>query len=51
MSANVARVVILVVVVAAIVVVMLVTGWADDRARPGSTGRVPVTQSGTGERP
>ena len=35
------RVVFLVAIVA-IVVVMLVTGWADDRAEPGSYGRVPV---------
>jgi hypothetical protein len=36
-----ARIVFLVAIVA-IVVVMLVTGWADDRAEPGSSGRVPV---------
>jgi hypothetical protein len=36
-----ARIVFLVAIVA-IVVVILVTGWADDRAEPGSSGRVPV---------
>jgi hypothetical protein len=40
---NTARVIIFAVAVAAIVVVMLVTGSADDKASPGSAGRVPVT--------
>ena len=37
-----ARIVLLVLVVAAVVVVLLVTGSLDDRAEPGSGGRVPV---------
>ena len=37
-----ARIIILLVAVAAVVVVMLVTGWGDNRAEPGSGGRVPV---------
>jgi hypothetical protein len=37
-----ARIVLLVLVVAAIVVVLLVTGFLDDRAKPGSGGRVLV---------
>ena len=39
---NTARIVILLVAVAAVVAVMLITGWADDKAPPGSGGRVPV---------
>jgi hypothetical protein len=39
---NAARIIILLVAVSAVVVVMLVTGWADDKAKPGSGGRVPV---------
>lgn len=37
-----ARIVLLLAVVAAVVIVMLVTGSADDKAEPGSGGRVPV---------
>ena len=37
-----ARIVILLLAVGAVVVVMLVTGWADKKAEPGSGGRVPV---------
>jgi hypothetical protein len=37
-------IVVVVVAVAAIVILVFVTGWADDRAQPGSTGRVQVTQ-------
>jgi hypothetical protein len=40
---SVARILIFLALVAAIVVVMLATGWADDKAPPGSQGRVPVT--------
>jgi hypothetical protein len=36
------RIVLTLLAVAAVVVVMLVTGWADDKAKPGSGGRVPV---------
>ncbi len=46
MPANTIRVVIFVVAVAAIVIVMFVTGWADDKAPPGSGGRVPVPETG-----
>ena len=49
--ANTARIVILVVAVAATVIVMFVTGWADDKAPPGSGGRVPVTETGTNDSP
>ena len=37
-----ARIVIVIVAVGAVVALMLVTGWADDRAEPGSRGRVPI---------
>jgi hypothetical protein len=37
-----ARIALLLLVVAAIVGVMFVAGWADNRAKPGSVGRVPV---------
>ena len=46
MRANTLRIIIFVVAVAAVVIVMFVTGWADDRAPPGSGGRVPVTDTG-----
>ncbi len=39
---NTARLVLLLVAVAAVVVVILVTGLADNKAEPGSGGRVPV---------
>ena len=32
----------LVVAVCVVVALMLLTGWADDKAKPGSGGRVPV---------
>ena len=44
--ANTARIIV-VVAVAAIVILMLATGLADDKAPPGSGGRVPVTHTGT----
>jgi hypothetical protein len=34
---------IVVVLVAAVLVVVFAAGWADDRAKPGSTGRAPVS--------
>jgi hypothetical protein len=40
---NITRVIVFAVAVAAVVIVMLVTGSADDKASPGSGGRVPVT--------
>jgi hypothetical protein len=39
------RILLVVVFVAAIVVVVFATGWADDRAKPGSTGRAPVSRT------
>jgi hypothetical protein len=45
MPSNIARIIMVVVAVAAIVIVMFVTGIADDKAPPGSGGRVPVTQT------
>jgi hypothetical protein len=41
------RVLILVAVVAAILVVVFATGWADDKARPGTQGRTPVSTPAT----
>lgn len=37
------RIIFFAVAVAAVVIVLLVTGSADDKAEPGSGGRVPVT--------
>jgi hypothetical protein len=37
------RILIAVAIVVAIAVVVFATGWTDDRARPGTTGRAPVT--------
>jgi hypothetical protein len=51
MPANTARIIIVVVVVGAIVTLMFVTGLADDKARPGSGGRVPVTDTATNDSP
>jgi hypothetical protein len=42
------RLIIFLVAVAAVVAVMFVTGWADDKAPPGSQGRVPVSDMTTG---
>jgi hypothetical protein len=39
---NITRIIVVLVVVAAILVVMFVTGWADNKADPGSRGRAPV---------
>jgi hypothetical protein len=46
-----ARIIIFVVAVAAIVIVILVAGSADDKASPGSGGRVPVTSPGGSDSP
>ena len=43
-----AQAILVVALVAASLIAVFATGWADDRARPGSTGRVPV--SGTAPR-
>ena len=51
MPSNTARIIMVVVAVAAKVVVMFVTGLADDKAPPGSGGRVPVTHTGTNDSP
>jgi hypothetical protein len=51
MPANTARIIIVVVAVAAIVIVMFVTGLADDKAPPGSGGRVLVTDTATNDSP
>ena len=42
MATNMARAILAVVAVAIVVILLLVSGWADDKARPGSTGRSPV---------
>ena len=43
--------IIVVVTVAAIVILMFATGLADDKAPPGSGGRVPVTDTATNDSP
>jgi len=43
--ANSARFLIFIAAVGAVVIVMLLAGWADDKASPGSGGRVPVTSA------
>jgi hypothetical protein len=42
MRSNTARIISFLVAVAAVVILMFVAGWADDKAAPGSQGRVPV---------
>jgi len=37
------RILIVLAVVGAILVVVFATGWADDKARPGTQGRTPVS--------
>jgi hypothetical protein len=39
MATNMVRVILAVVAVAIVVILLFVSGWADDKARPGSTGR------------
>jgi hypothetical protein len=39
------RILIAVVVVVAVLIVVFATGWADDRAEPGSRGRAPVSST------
>jgi hypothetical protein len=48
---HIARIVIFVVAVAAIAIVIFATGSADDKAPPGSGGRVPVTSPGGSDSP
>lgn len=43
MSETATRIVVAAVIVAALAVLLLASGWAGDHAKPGSTGRVPVT--------
>jgi hypothetical protein len=45
------RIIVVVVAVAAIVILVFVSGWADDKAQPGSTGRVKVTRTDTNATP
>jgi hypothetical protein len=40
-------VLVVVVVVVAVVLVAILTGWADDKAPPGSGGRTPVSAPAT----
>jgi hypothetical protein len=47
---NRARIIIVVVAIAAIVFLVFVSGWADDKAPPGSKGRVQVTRPASDER-
>jgi hypothetical protein len=51
MRASTTRIVLLVVVVAALVTPLLVTGWADDKAPPGTGGRAPVTDTAPDDSP
>jgi hypothetical protein len=39
------RILLVVLLVAAILVVIFATGWANDRAKPGSRGRAPVSST------
>jgi hypothetical protein len=39
------RILLAVLLVVAILIVVFATGWADDRAKPGSRGRAPVGTS------
>jgi hypothetical protein len=39
------RILLAVLFVVAILIVVFATGWADDRAKPGSTGRAPVSST------
>jgi hypothetical protein len=42
-SCRAVKLLILLALAAAIIIVILATGWADDKAPPGSQGRAPVT--------
>jgi hypothetical protein len=48
---HIARIIIFVVAVAAVVILIFVTGTADEKAAPGSGGRVPVTSPSTSDSP
>jgi hypothetical protein len=47
LPADITRVITFTVAVAAVVIVLIVSGSADDKASPGSAGRVPVTAPST----
>jgi hypothetical protein len=49
MPANITRFIVFLGAVAAVVVLMFATGGADDKAPPGSQGRVPVTDTATSD--
>jgi hypothetical protein len=51
MTRNSVRIIVFVLAVAAVVILVFVTGWADDKAQPGSTGRVKVTRTDTNATP
>jgi hypothetical protein len=40
-----ARILLVGLLVVAILIVVFAAGWADDRAKPGSTGRAPVSST------
>jgi hypothetical protein len=46
LPSNITRAITFAVAVASVVVVLVLTGGADDKAEPGSGGRVPVTATG-----
>jgi hypothetical protein len=48
-QANTTRFIIFLGAVAAVVILMFATGWADDKAPPGSQGRVPVTAASSND--
>jgi hypothetical protein len=50
MATNMVRVILAVVAVAIVVILLFVSGWADDKARPGSTGRGRVAPATTDDR-
>jgi hypothetical protein len=39
------RILLAALLVVAVLIVVFASGWADDRAKPGTTGRAPVTSS------
>jgi hypothetical protein len=39
------RILLVVALVAAVLIVAFASGWADDKAKPGSTGRAPVSST------
>ena len=45
------RIIVIIAVVAALAIWVLTSGWLDDRARPGTTGRVPVTAPADNQSP